>query len=300
MASARLGVLLFSLAFLAVFQTARSDSAPSAVSISFPPSNKFGCFFDPITGVDLGQPATAGEICKPVNNPSRLILSYDGGVTSARYQYKTKVQLWKKHSKWVASFNAYFVVNFDRDAEFTQRPLFSGGGIAFAFTPDTSGVVGTDRETFGLFPIDEKTGASLRGAKTKTVAVELDLSRIANVGFDPLAPHVGLDINSVKSVKTKYLGDPDTIIDVKHGVWIEYDALTKTLKVFLHKVKVNLTPNRKNANIAITYKVDFTKEVNDFSYVGFGSRVPETSNGVYVLYDFKFSTKWVQGTTVNK
>lgn len=88
---------------------------------------------------------------------------------------------------------------------------------------------------------------------------------------------------------------------VQHGVWIEYDALTKTLKVYLHKVKENQTPNRKNANIAITYKgLDLAKEVNEFSHVGFGSRVPETSNGVYVLYDFQFSTKWVLGNTVNK
>lgn len=91
------------------------------------------------------------------------------------------------------------------------------------------------------------------------------------------------------------------LLHMQHGVWIEYDALTKTLKVFLHKVKIHLTPKRQNANIAITYTgLDFAKEVNEFSYVGFGSRVPETSNGVYQLYDFKFSTKWVQGKTVNK
>lgn len=130
-------------------------------------------------------------------------------------EFNVQVQLWKKNSKYVASFNAYFVVNFNRDVEFTQRPLFSGGGVAFALTPDTTGVVGTGPETFGLFPINEQTGASLRGAATKTVAVEMDLSRISNVGFDPLAPHVGLDINSMKSVKTKYLGDANTVIDVK-------------------------------------------------------------------------------------
>lgn len=211
----RFEALLLFLGLLAVFEVARSETAPSAASISFPPSNNFGCFFDPKTGADVGQPAKADDICTPVSNPSRLILSYDGGVISARYQYKTKVQLWKKNSKYVASFNAYFAVNFDRDAEFTQRPLFSGGGIAFAITPDLTGVVGTGQETFGLFPINEKTGASLRGSKTKTVAMEMDLSRISNNGFDPLAPHVGLDINSMKSVKTKYLGDPNTVIDVK-------------------------------------------------------------------------------------
>lgn len=106
-----------------------------------------------------------------------LILSNDIDVSSARYQWRTPIQLWKKNSRYIASFNAFYVVNFNRDIEFTQRPLFSGGGLAFAITPDTS-VVGTGQETFGLFPINEQTGASLRGAKTKTVAVEMDLSRI--------------------------------------------------------------------------------------------------------------------------
>ena len=87
---------------------------------------------------------------------------------------------------------------------------------------------------------------------------------------------------------------------MQFGVWIEYDALKKTLKVFLHKVKVNQTPKRQDANIAISYTgLDLAKEVKEFSYVGFGSRVPETPNGVYIIYDFKFTTKWVLGDKVN-
>jgi len=76
-------------------------------------------------------------------------------------------------------------------------------------------VVGTGPESFGLFPIDEKTGASKNGATTKTVAVEIDISRVEANGFDPQIPHIGLDINSVKSVQTKYLGDPAAFIDNK-------------------------------------------------------------------------------------
>lgn len=45
---------------------------------------------------------------------------------------------------------------------------------------------------------------------------------------------------------------------------------------------------------------DLVKEVNEFLYVGFGFRVLEIINGVYVFYDFKFSIKWVFGKIVNK
>jgi len=87
---------------------------------------------------------------------------------------------------------------------------------------------------------------------------------------------------------------------VQIGVWIEYNALTKTIEVYTHKVKESLTPKRQNASIAIRYKgLDLAKEVKEFSYVGFSARVPQTENGVYKIYDFKFSTAWVRGNTVN-
>ncbi|KAG0564732.1 hypothetical protein M758_8G130200 [Ceratodon purpureus] len=297
MASRNGSVLLCLVAILALLQIASTSAAetpPKGVSIAFPPLDKrFTCSVDPAIGVDTKF------ICTPGTSPTALVLSNDNDVVSARYQYATPVQLWKRGSKYVASFSAYFTVNFDRSSEFTVRELFSGGGLAFAITPSLS-VIGTGQESFGLFPIDEKTGASKNGANTKTVAVELDISRIEPNGFDPQIPHIGLDINSVKSVKTKYLGDPATIIDSKIGVWIEYNALKKTIQVYIHKVKVDQTPKRQNANIAISYTgLDLAKEVKDFSYVGFSSRVPETPNGVYKIYDFKFSTTWVLGSTVN-
>ncbi|KAG0605461.1 hypothetical protein M758_9G061300 [Ceratodon purpureus] len=286
---------LLCLAFLAVSQFATAaQTPPKAVSIAFPPfNNGFTCSVDPADEVE------SKYVCTPGTNPPALYLGTDNGVVPARYQHAKPVQLWKRGSKYVASFSAYFTVNFDRYSEFTVRELFGGGGLAFAITPSIS-VVGTGPESFGLFPIDEATGASKNGANTKTVAVELDISRNSPTGFDPQIPHVGLDINSVKSVKTKYLGDPAAFIDKKIGVWIDYNALKKTIQVYIHKVKPSETPKRQNANLAIAYTgLDLAKEVKEFSYVGFSARVPPSDNGVYVIYDFKFSTAWVLGSTVN-
>lgn len=169
---------------------------------------RFKCSVDPAIGVD------PKFICTPATEPTLLVLSNDNDVVPARYQYKTPVQLWKRGSKYVASFSAYFTINFDRSSEFTVRELFGGGGVAFAITPSLF-AFGTGPESFGLFPIDEATGASKNGADTQTMAVEMDISRIEPNGFDPQIPHIGLDINSVKSVKTKYLGDPAAFIDTK-------------------------------------------------------------------------------------
>lgn len=296
---ARVGAILqICLALCVLLQVSlAAETPPPAVKISLPPfNNKFVCSIDPKVAADPNNICTPGVGF----NPPALILSYDDTAISARYQHKTPVQLWKRNSKFVASFKAFFTVNFNRDAEFTVRELFSGGGIAFALTPSLS-VAGTGAESFGLFPVDLKTGSSLNGKNTKTVAVELDISRVENDGFDPQIPHIGLDINSVKSVKTKYLGDPATVIDKKIGVWIEYDALKKIIMVYTHVVKDSQTPKLANRQLAIKYVgLDLAKEVKEFSYVGFSSRVPETPNGVYMLYDFTFQTAWVQGQTVNK
>jgi hypothetical protein len=210
---------------MAALQTAgAAETAPKAVSIAFPPlDNRFTCSLDPeLAGVDPKL------ICTPGSNPASLVLSYDDNVVPVRYQYKSPVQLWKRGSKYVASFSAFFTVNFDRSSEFTVRELFGGGGVAFALTPSLS-VAGTGPESFGLFPVDPATGASRNGAQTKTVAVEIDISRTEPDGFDPQIPHIGLDINSVKSVKTKYLGDPAAFIDNK--VYMSYSL---TLNPSIH------------------------------------------------------------------
>ena len=207
----RMVSVLLWLAVLALSTQMGSNAAetpPKGVSIGFPPfDGKFTCSVDPAIGVETRFICTVGT-------PAALYLSNDDDVVSARYQYKSPVQLWKRGSRYVASFSAYFTVNFDRSSEFTARDLFGGGGLAFAITPSLS-VVGSGSESFGLFPIDETTGASKNGGNTKTVEVELDISRIEPNGFDPQIPHVGLDINSVKSVKTKYLGDPAAFINSK-------------------------------------------------------------------------------------
>ena len=204
-------LVLFAAMLAATHQSASAagEAAPKGVTLSFPPfSSKFTCSIDPAIGVD------PKDICTPTTDPTSLALSYDNDVVSARYQYKSPVQLWKKNSKYVASFSASFVVNFDRSSEYTIKHLFGGGGLAFAITPSLS-VIGSNSESLGLFEIDQKTGNPVAGVSSaKTVAVEIDVSRNGE-SWDPAIPHIGLDVNSVKSVKTKYLGDPNNFDDHK-------------------------------------------------------------------------------------
>ena len=84
------------------------------------------------------------------------------------------------------------------------------------------------------------------------------------------------------------------------GVWIDYNALTATIQVRTHQVKQTEAPDKKKSQMAISYKgLDLASTVNDFSYVGFSSRVPQTPNGIYRIYEWKFTTTWVLGTKMH-
>ncbi|KAH7445598.1 hypothetical protein KP509_01G017100 [Ceratopteris richardii] len=273
-------------------QAAAGIAAPlKGVSLSFPPfTSSLKCV--PAAG---SQPS---QICHAVtgqNGPQILLYSETQSVISTRYQYNSKVQLWKKGSPYAASFSSAFTVL----ASPVDDQTFTFGCIAFAITPDLR-VGEAGPESFGLFEVVEKTGNSLRGNATKTIAVEIDMSRNfasdSNAFDDPPIPHLGLDINSVKSVVNKSLGSLESFTDRRIAVFIDYDAAKQLLEVRVQKLPKNdetTKPEKKKAKRYFSHRLRLSDYVNEKSYVGFGSRVPIGDDGVYILYDWTFSTTWV-------
>ena len=91
-----------------------------------------------------------------------------------------------------------------------------------------------------------------------------------------------------------------SMVDVQIGVWIDYNALTGTIQVRTHKVNENQTPDKKKSSLDISYKgLDLASQVNEYSYVGISTRAPETTKGIYRVYDWKFTTTWVLGNKIN-
>jgi hypothetical protein len=267
---------------------AEGRSPPRGVSLSFPPfsSSKLACVYN--KSIELGS----NSICVASLPPGRIIFTNDYEVVSVRYQYKKKVALWKKGSPFAASFSTSFTLNFNRDAERSVKRLF-GGGIAFAITP-TIDVGSSGPESFGLFPIDQSNGRPLMPSDPRTVAVEIDTSRDTTYGWDPQIPHVGIDINSVDSVKSRFLWNGTRFIDRKIAVFIDYDASSQEISVRFQNVSANGSPDKRKSKLFLSYSgLDLSKLVNERSYVGFSMREPVVDNGAYVLYDWKFSTKWV-------
>ena len=287
---------------VAAFQVGAAD-LPKGVNLSF---TRFPRSRSPLNCSTDGE-ATAGldigpdRICYVTETGESVFFSAPS-VISVRYQYLKKVQLWsaKKIKSQAVSFSTSYVIEFQRsDWRESRNFLPFGGGWAFAITPDQR-VGASGPESLGLFEIDPKTGKSLRGKKTKTVAIELDISRFsADVTFaDPQLPHVGLDINSVKSIVTRPIGNFTKFVDRPIAVFIDYDAKKSQLQVRVQKLSNSDTsrsvPDKKKAKLYLSYApLRLSDLVDEYSYVGFSSRIPEAEDGTYMLSSWKFSTKWV-------
>jgi hypothetical protein len=207
------------------------------------------------------------------------------------------VQLWSAKHGAAASFATSYVVEFQTSGSTTTT---LGGGWAFAITPDQR-VGSSGPDSLGLFEIDPRTGDSLRGKKkTKTVAIELDVSpnSLASTFPDPGIPHVGLDIDAVRSVATSPLGNLTTLVNRRIAVFVDYDAAARRLDVRVQKLSGSPTsrsaPDRTRSKLYISYSpIRLSDLVNEFSYVGFSTRVPVEDLARYVLRSWNFSTEWL-------
>lgn len=274
-----------------------SSSIPKGVRLSFPPfTSALNCSYD--SSIDTTCPP--GAFCNPdpictdstdSSSPPYITFAYDD-VVDVRYQYTSPVQLYKKGTKYAASISTSFVINIDRDSERSVKRVF-GGGFAFAITPTPTvdAVAGT--ETIGLFPIDEATGNPAGGKDPRIVAVEIDTATAFDWDF-PRVPHVGLDVNSLHSVASSFLWNGTDFVDRKVGVFVDYDAKKESLEVRFQNIAENGKADKKHSKLFLSYSgLKLSDHVNENSYVGFSTRVPVVTDGVYKLFQWKFTTKWV-------
>ncbi|KAH7445594.1 hypothetical protein KP509_01G016700 [Ceratopteris richardii] len=123
-----LGTLLFPLAFF-ISASAGNSAPPKGVELRFPPfTSSLKCV--PTAG------SNAAQICHAVATPNGtqiLFYSENQSVISTRYQYASKVALWKKGLPYAASFSTAFTV---LASPVDDQTFTFGGGIAFAITPD--------------------------------------------------------------------------------------------------------------------------------------------------------------------
>lgn len=137
---------------------------------------------------------------------------------SGRAFYKKPYKLWSKHNK-IASFNTTFVLNV------SPQTSPGGEGLAFILTADTTLPENSAGEWLGI------VNASTNGTSQAAIlAVEFDTRKSSNE--DDPHNHVGININSIQSIKQATLMNTSVNISSGINVTVRIEYANDIISVF--------------------------------------------------------------------
>ncbi|GLJ39211.1 hypothetical protein SUGI_0799950 [Cryptomeria japonica] len=176
---------------------------------------------------------------------------------SGRILLDKSFRLWKISAErtTLASFNATFVLSI------VNQTASGGEGLAFIIAsskndpPDNS-----YGEYLGLF--NQSTDGSY---SSDVVAVEFD-TRKSTGADDPDDNHVGINVNSIKSVTRASLSPHNVLLKNASDIfaWVQYDG--KNLSVYVNAGNVS-----DASNALLSFAIDLSKNLPDNVYFGFSA-----------------------------
>ncbi|KAF8398520.1 hypothetical protein HHK36_017449 [Tetracentron sinense] len=176
---------------------------------------------------------------------------------SGRIVYKNRFKLWNKrnNSRTIASFNSTFKLNINNE---TQP---AGEGLAFILTKEPSIPENSEGKWLGI--VNENTNGSSR----QIVAVEFDTrNSYLEDGEDN---HVGLDLNSIYSIKQVRLSNYS--VDLSNGndvtASIQYDGKLKKINIYVSMTSTTVP----GSNPIISEPLDLSDHLPEDVYVGFSA-----------------------------
>ena len=141
---------------------------------------------------------------------------------SGRAFYKKRFRLWSKSREVAASFNTTFVFTI------TPRTNPGGEGLAFILAKDGNLPQSSDGQFLGIVNADTNGSSN-----ANVVAVEFDTRKSYPEDLD--GDHVGLDVNSINSIKQVSLGGYGVNISSGNptSVRVVYDGKNNTVSVLM-------------------------------------------------------------------
>ncbi|XP_021771395.1 probable L-type lectin-domain containing receptor kinase S.7 [Chenopodium quinoa] len=186
--------------------------------------------------------------------------------------YNNPIQFFDSEANITASFSVTFSLSISN----VNPTSSSGDGLAFFLSPDNQ-TLGSPGGYLGLVNSSELT-------KNRFIGFEFDMKLDPHFN-DPNDNHVGLDINSLQSIKTANLLSKG--IDLKSGdlinVWIDYKNERKLVKIYMGY------SNTKPTNPVLEVEIDLSEYLKEFVYLGF-SGSSEGSTEVHLIESFGLQT----------
>lgn len=185
--------------------------------------------------------------------------------------YNNPIAFFDSETNITASFFTRFAFSIDN-----INPSSYGDGLAFFLSPNNQ-TLGSPGGFLGLVNSSQLT-------KNRFIAVEFDTKQDLHFN-DPDANHVGLDIDSlisIKSVNPNIRG-----VDLKSGnvitAWIDYNSDRKMMQVFLSY------SSSKPEKPILSIDIDLSNYLKDFMFVGF-SASREGSTQLHYIQNWSFQT----------
>ncbi|CAA7398008.1 unnamed protein product [Spirodela intermedia] len=262
--------LLLPLLFLiCLFSIAAAEDTRHSISLGNPFNESSPSYFN-IRG-DAMINNDALQLTKDTSNTNSYFINNSG-----RIIYNKAFKIWddrpdSSNSSGSAAGNGTSaslrnVISFNTSFDFNIYPVRNqtvGEGLAFVIVNDGDTIPDNSYgEYLGL------TNASTDGdTSNQLVAVEFDTFKQS---YDPDANHVGLDINSVRSIVTRSLSDFNMILSplqtegVKYRAWIDYSGPLRRIDVYLAYIS-----SPKPSTPLLNATIDLSAHLAQKSYFGF-------------------------------
>ncbi|KAI3810274.1 hypothetical protein L1987_19885 [Smallanthus sonchifolius] len=192
--------------------------------------------------------------------------------SSGTVTYNSPITFLDRTTNSTASFATRFsftVKNLNRLSSF-------GDGISFFLSPDNQ-TLGSPGGYLGLVNSSQLT-------KNKFIAIEFD-TRLDLHFNDPNDNHVGLDINSLNSIKSADCASVN--VDLKSGnlitAWIDYWHDGRNLKVFLSE------SSKKPIYPILDMEIDLSQFLQEVMYLGFSAST-EGSTETHFITNWSFTS----------
>ncbi|CAL2262900.1 unnamed protein product [Prunus armeniaca] len=258
MAPRKLLVLWFVFMSLFFFFTDPPFASAENVNFDFPSFNFRNLTFLGDSHIRNGVVGLTRELTVPSSSAGTVI-------------YNNPIKFFDPEANITASFSTRFSFSITN-----VNPSSYGDGMSFFLSPSNR-ILGSPGGYLGLVNSSQLT-------KNKFVAVEFD-TRLDLHFNDPNDNHVGLDIESLTSIKT---ADPILQdVEFKSGnsitAWVDYKNDQERLKVYLSYSSF------KPGKPALSVDIDLSDYLKEVMYVGFSAST-EGSTEVHLIENWSFHT----------
>ncbi|CAL1371892.1 unnamed protein product [Linum trigynum] len=195
--------------------------------------------------------------------------------SAGRATFRQVIPLWDFKTGELTDFTTHFTFTM-KATNLTKR---YGDGMTFFLAPEGSEIPANSTDGFlALFGPDTALNAT---RDHQIVAVEFDSNRNS---WDPSDDHVGIDVNSIRSVESKQWNS-----SIKDGrmanAWVNYNSTTKNLSVYLTYAENPVY----NGTSSLSYAVDLRQVLPEFVTVGFSASTG-ISTQIHNVFSWEFNS----------